>query len=911
MVQQRNAEQTGSLLIQPLHDPLTKLLPMSTNTPKTTRLRDYAPPAYRISTVDLRFELGEDFTTVHSRLHIVRAETTPAGTPLILDGQQLELQALALDGTPLAADRYQLDADHLTLRDPPESFELAVVTRIRPQDNAALEGLYQSSGNFCTQCEAEGFRKITYFLDRPDVMAVFTTTLVADQSRYPALLANGNLTDSGTCDDGRHWAKWHDPFPKPCYLFALVAGYLRYLEDQFVTRSGRKITLRIYVEPDNIAQCDHAMYSLKQAMAWDERRFGLEYDLDLYQIVAVGDFNMGAMENKGLNIFNTKYVLARPETATDADYQGILGVIGHEYFHNWTGNRVTCRDWFQLSLKEGLTVFRDQEFSSDLGSCGVKRIDDVRVLRNSQFPQDAGPLAHPIRPDSYIEINNFYTVTVYNKGAEVIRMIQTLLGRDGFRRGMDLYFQRHDGQAVTCDDFVAAMADANDADFGQFQRWYHQAGTPELTVSDAYDPATSCYTLTVRQSCPPTPGQPDKAPFHLPLALGLLDVDGQDVPLQLAGEAAPQGTTRVLEVREPEHVFEFIKVPARPVPSLLRGFSAPVKLNTTESETDLRFRLAHDRDDFNRWDAGQALAIRAILTLVETRQQGQSWTLPESFSTAFGRALTSEAEPALLAQVLTLPGENYLAEQMAVVDVDGIHAARCFVLRTLAERLREPLQTAYADLHDREQDGYRIDAEAIGRRALKNVCLDLLLQLDDPGLRDLALRRFHAAGNMTDQLGALSALVNTDGPERCEALAEFYARWRHEALVVDKWLSVQATSRLPDTLAVVRGLMAHEAFTLRNPNKVRALIGAFSQANPVHFHAADSSGYTFLADQILALNAFNPQIAARLTAAFTRWHKYDPVRRQGMRIQLERILAAPALSPDVYEIAAKSLGREG
>ena len=886
---------------------------MPINAPKTTDLKNYTPPAYRISTVDLRFELGENCTTVHSRLSVIRAETTPAGMSLVLDGQHLELLTLKLDGAPLAADCYQIDADHLTLRNPPAAFELTVVTRIHPQDNTALEGLYQSSGNFCTQCEAEGFRKITYFLDRPDVMAVFTTTLVADQSRYPALLSNGNLTDSGPLDDGRHWARWHDPFPKPCYLFALVAGHLVHIEDRFITHSGRRVTLRIYVEPANIDQCDHAMHSLKQAMIWDEQGFGLEYDLDLYQIVAVGDFNMGAMENKGLNIFNTKYVLARPETATDADYQGILSVIGHEYFHNWTGNRVTCRDWFQLSLKEGLTVFRDQEFSSDLGSRGVKRIDDVRVLRSSQFPQDAGPLAHPIRPDSYIEINNFYTVTVYNKGAEVIRMIQTLLGQDGFRRGMDLYFQRHDGQAVTCDDFVAAMADANGTDFGQFQRWYYQAGTPELTVSDAYDPATHGYRLTVRQSCPPTPGQPDKEPFHIPRARGLLDAAGRDMPLQLAGEAVPQGTTRVLALREPEHTFHFINIPDRPVPSLLRGFSAPVKLNTTESEADLRFRLAHDSDDFNRWDAGQTLAIRTLLALVEARPRGQPWTLPESFSAAFGRALSSGAEPALLAQVLTLPGENYLAEQMAVVDVDGIHAARRFVQQTLAERLRERLQAVYAVYNERhrgEQNGYRIDAAAMGQRALKNVCLNLLLQLDDADLRTLGLRQFHTADNMTDQLGALAALAHTDCPERHEALAAFYARWRHEALVVDKWLSVQATSCLPDTLAVVQGLMAHEAFNLRNPNKVRALIGTFSQANPKYFHAADNSGYIFLADQILALNAFNPQIAARLTAAFTRWRKYDPVRQQGMQVQLERILAAPTLSPDVYEIAARSLGRE-
>ncbi|KAB2928491.1 MAG: aminopeptidase N [Candidatus Contendobacter sp.] len=884
---------------------------MLTQTPKTTYLKDYAPPAYRISTVDLRFELGEDSTTVQSRLRIVRAEATPAGTPLALDGQHLELLALELNGTPLAADRYRVDADRLTLLGPPAEFVLTVVTRIRPQDNAALQGLYQSSGNFCTQCEAEGFRRITYFLDRPDVMAVYTTTLVADKARYPVLLSNGNPVERGELADGRHWAKWHDPFPKSSYLFAVVAGHLQHIEDRFVTRSGRKVTLRIYVEPDNVDQCGHAMDSLKQAMAWDEERFGLEYDLDLYQIVAVGDFNMGAMENKGLNVFNTKYVLAKPETATDADYQGILGVIGHEYFHNWTGNRVTCRDWFQLSLKEGLTVFRDQEFSSDLGSRGVKRIEDVRMLRGSQFPQDAGPLAHPVRPDSYIEINNFYTVTVYNKGAEVIRMMQTLLGRDGFRRGMDLYFQRHDGQAVTCDDFVAAMADANGADLGQFKRWYHQAGTPELTISDAYDSASGVYALTVRQSCPPTPGQPHKEPFHIPLALGLLDAEGDDLPLQLDGEEAPAGTTRVLELREPEHTFRFIDVPARPVPSLLRSFSAPVKIDSAESDADLRFRLAHDSDDFNRWDAGQTLAIRTILALVEERRRGRNWTPPESFGAALGQALTSGADPALLAQVLTLPGEGYLAEQMDVVDVDGIHAARRWVQRTLAERLREPLRAAYQTLHGRERDGYRMDAAAIGQRALKNVCLDYLMQLDAAESRALCLEQFHAAGNMTDQLGALAALANDDSPDRAEALAAFYARWRREALVVDKWLSLQATSRLPGTLVVVQDLMAHEAFNLRNPNKVRALIGAFSQANPWHFHAADGSGYTFLADRILDLNAFNPQIAARLMAAFTRWRKYDPMRQQGMREQLERILAAPALSPDVYEIAAKSLGREG
>ena len=883
---------------------------MSIQTPKTTYLRDYTPPAYRIATVDLRFELEEDGATVHARLRIVRADATPAGTPLVLDGQQLELLSLALDGVSLPVDRYRVDADRLTLLDPPEAFDLAAITRIRPRDNAALEGLYQSSGNFCTQCEAEGFRKITYFLDRPDVMAVFTTTLVADRVRYPVLLSNGNRTGGGDLDGGRHWATWHDPFPKPCYLFALVAGQLDVVEDRFITRSGREVDLRIYVEPRNLDQCQHAMESLKQAMAWDEQRFGLEYDLDLYQIVAVGDFNMGAMENKGLNIFNTKYVLAKPETATDADYQGILGVIGHEYFHNWTGNRVTCRDWFQLSLKEGLTVFRDQEFSADLGSRGVERIEDVRILRGSQFPQDAGPMAHPIRPESYIEINNFYTVTVYNKGAEVVRMIQTLLGREGFRRGMGLYFQRHDGQAVTCDDFVAAMADANGADLTQFKRWYHQAGTPELTVSDAYDPVSRRYTLTVRQYCPPTPGQPDKEPFHIPLALGLLDADGRDLPLRLEGEAAPGATQRVLELREPEQLFHFIDVPARPVPSLLRGFSAPVKLISEESEADLRFRLAHDRDDFNRWDAGHTLALRTILGLVEDRRLNREPRLPESFSAAFERALQSDVDPALLAQVLSLPSESYLAEHMAVVDVDGIHAAHTLVRRTLARRLRPQFLQRYEALRDQTSGGYRNDADAMSARALKNVCLDYLMQLDERAARALCLQQFQSADNMTDQLGALASLVNAGGAERDTALAAFYQRWRDEPLVVDKWLSLQAASSAPETPAVVVALLSHEAFSLRNPNKVRALIGAFSQANPLHFHAADGGGYTFLADQIIRLNDFNPQIAARLMVAFTRWRKYDPARQANMRGQLERILAVPQLSPDVYEVAIKTLGQE-
>ena len=877
--------------------------------PKTTYRNDYAPPAYRIPAVDLRFELAEDCALVHARLQVVRATTVLPGEPLLLDGQGLELLSLTLDGQVLPPERYRQDEQGLLLLDPPASFELATRVKIRPQGNTTLEGLYRSSGLFCTQCEAEGFRKITYFLDRPDVMSVFTTTLVAERTDYPVLLSNGNRVASGEMEDGRHWATWHDPFPKPCYLFALVAGQLGVLEDTFVTGSGRNIALKIYAESQHLDQCAHAMAALKQAMRWDEQRFGLEYDLDLYQVVAVGDFNMGAMENKGLNIFNTKYVLAKQETATDADYQGILAVIGHEYFHNWTGNRVTCRDWFQLSLKEGLTVFRDQEFSADLGSRGVERIEDVRILRASQFPQDAGPMAHPVRPDSYIEINNFYTVTVYNKGAEVVRMLQTLLGREGFRRGMDLYFQRHDGQAVTCDDFIAAMADANQADLAQFKRWYAQAGTPELQVSDAYDAALGQYTLTVRQVCPPTPEQPDKQPFHIPLALGLLGADGRDLPLQLAGETTPGATTRVLELRDPEHIFRFVGVPTRPVPSLLRGFSAPVKLSMDEQDDDLRFRLAHDSDDFNRWDASQTLAVRTVLALIEDRRQGRDWILPASFSAAFERLLSSGADPALTAQVLALPGENYLAEQVAVVDVEAIHAARTFVRSMLAERLRPLFLSIYRTLHDQDRGAYRIDAAAMARRALKNVCLDYLMRIDDAPARALCLEQFKTADNMTDQFGALAALADSTGPERHQALAAFYQRWRDDALVVDKWLSLQATASLPGVLTAVKALMAHESFSLRNPNKVRALIGAFCQANPLHFHAADGEGYTFFAEQVLALDALNPQIAARLMTALSRWRRFDPDRQAKMRGQLERILASSPLSPDVYEIAAKTLGK--
>lgn len=873
--------------------------------PQPVHLQDYTPPHYWIDRVELRFELGNEHTDVQARLAIRRNPAVNDGKqPLVLDGQELELLALRLNQAPLADQDWQRNERRLTIHRVPEHFTLDITTRLYPQNNTALEGLYRSSGNFCTQCEAEGFRRITYFPDRPDVMAVYTTTLIADRAQYPVLLSNGNPLERGQLDDGRHWITWHDPHPKPSYLFALVAGRLAHLEDRYTTGSGREVTLRIYTEPRHVDQCEHAMQSLKKAMRWDEREFGREYDLDIYNIVAVGDFNMGAMENKGLNVFNTKYVLAKPETATDDDYQHVESVIAHEYFHNWTGNRVTCRDWFQLSLKEGLTVFRDQQFSADQGSRGVKRIEDVNILRSVQFPQDAGPMAHPVRPDAYIEINNFYTVTVYNKGAEVIRMLHQLLGKDGFRRGMDRYFERHDGQAVTCGDFVAAMEAANAVDLTLFRRWYQQAGTPELQISDDYDEQHRHYTLTVRQRTPATAGQPRKQPLHIPLALGLLDSTGHDLPLQLEGENAPaDGGTRVLELHGEEQQFRFINLPERPIPSLLREFSAPVRVHYEYPDADLQFLLAHDSDDFNRWEAGQQLIIRNILGQVAERRSGHSPPASDALIGTLGKVLADPAiDPALCALILTLPSENYLAEQMTEVDVDGIHAVRTELRKTLASTLHDTLLDRYLTLsHPAVANP---DSDAIGRRSLKNCCLGYLAT-DEAGI-ELALRQYRRAGNMTDQLAALKALVHGDGTERESVLGDFFNQWEHEPLVVDKWFTLQAATPRADVLARVQQLLTHRAFEIRNPNKVRALLGAFSQ-NPIGFHAADGSGYAFIAEQVLALDTLNPQVAARLLGAFTRWRKYDASRQEKMCRELKRILANDKLSPDVYEIAAKSL----
>jgi aminopeptidase N len=825
---------------------------------------------------------------------------------LVLDGQELELIGLALDGEALGSNRYQVDDDRLVVHDVPAAFTLETAVRIRPEANTALEGLYVSNGVFCTQCEPEGFRKITYFPDRPDVTTRYRVRIEADQAAYPVLLANGNLIESGALEDRRHFALWEDPFPKPSYLFALVAGRLAKVDDRFTTRSGREVTLEIYTEPREIDKCAHAMASLKKAMRWDEDRFGLEYDLDRFMIVAVSDFNFGAMENKGLNIFNTKFVLARPETATDADYLGVESVIAHEYFHNWTGDRVTCRDWFQLSLKEGLTVFRDQEFTSDLHSRAVKRIADVRRLRATQFLEDAGPLAHPVRPDSYIEISNFYTTTVYEKGAELIRILHTLIGEAAFQRGMRIYFKRHDGQAVTCEDFVVAMEAASGRDLTRFRRWYAQAGTPRLTARGAHDPRARTYTLTVTQSTPPTPGQPDKQPLHIPLALGLLDPAGEPLPLWLEGEGAPAWTARVLELTEAEHRFTFTDVPAPPVASLLRGFSAPVILESDLDDADRRFLMAHDPDPFVRWESGQSYALKLMVGLVAERRAARELRLDDGLADAFASILADPAlDYAFVAQALMLPSETYVAEQMAEIDVDGIHEVREFLRTALGERLAGAWLESYRALQTNEP--YRFEAAQVAKRTLKNLALAYLLAGGGEAGRSSCLAQFRAADNMTDVIAALGLLAESDLPERAAALADFYARWRDDALVVDKWFALQATAQRPDALEVVSALLQHEAFTLANPNRVRSLIGAFAQANPTGFHRADGAGYVLVADHVLLLDKRNPQVASRLAQAFGRWRRYDAKRQELMRAELERILRAEGLSRDVYEIASKSL----
>ena len=887
--------------------------------PQVTHLKDYTPPAFRIASValDVHVEPGE--TRVHARLAVTREQ---AGAPLVLDGGDLELLEVRIDGKPLEPARYEADASRLAIAEVPDAFTLDTVVRFDPWKNTKLEGLYATASGLVTQCEAQGFRRITYFIDRPDVMATYTVTICADKARFPRLLANGNLVASGEgvpgdwfaggAAEGRHWARWHDPFPKPSYLFAMVAANLDLLEDHFTTASGKKALLQVYVEPGKLDQAGFAMQALKKCMRWDEDVFGLELDLERFMIVAVSDFNAGAMENKGLNIFNTKYILARSDTATDYDYFAVDKVIAHEYFHNWTGNRVTCRDWFQLSLKEGLTVYRDQEYSADEYSRPVVRIQEVRDLRARQFPEDAGPMAHSVRPESYEEINNFYTATVYDKGAEVVRMYAALLGKEGFRKGMDLYFRRHDGQAVTCDDFRAAMADANGVDLAQFARWYSQAGTPLVEVRGEYDGAAEIYRLHVKQMCPPTPGQPQKEPFVIPLAVGLVDLDGRDLPINidsgslLRAPRADQGRTAVLALTKAEQTFEFRQVPEQPVPSLLRGFSAPVRVRFDYSDSELTHLMAYDSDAFNRWEAGQALAIRILLKGVEAIRAGGEMEIPAHFAEAMGRILSDGSkDPAFAAEALQLPSESYLAECMEVADPEAIHIARIRLIREIATRYRTRFEGAFR--HFTVPGAYSPDAAPAGRRALRNAALSYVTTIDDATSRALAFLELRRAENMTDAMAALACLTDSAGAERERALSMFYDKWKAEALVVDKWFRVQAGSWLPGTLDRVKALTRHPAFDMKNPNRARSLLHAFAMENPLHFHAADGSGYRWVAEQVVALDKLNPQVASRLARAFDRWKKYDAGRQGHARAALESIRGAAGLSGNVGEVVGRAL----
>ncbi|UZD67153.1 aminopeptidase N [Marinobacter sp. AN1] len=877
---------------------------MRTSQPKTIYLSEYRVPDFLVDHADLRFELFEDGARVHSSLSIRRnPEAHGQGSPLELNGDSLQLQSVHLDGRELAKDEYEDRSDLLVVPSVPDAFELRVVTWIEPQNNTRLEGLYKSSGMFCTQCEAEGFRCITFFPDRPDVMARFRTRIEADKAAYPVLLSNGNPVDSGELDNGRHFVTWEDPFPKPSYLFALVAGALVEKNDTFRTMSGREIDLRIYVEPRNADKTAHAMDSLKRSMRWDEETYGREYDLDIFMIVAVDDFNMGAMENKGLNIFNSSCVLARPESETDMAFQRIEAIVAHEYFHNWSGNRVTCRDWFQLSLKEGFTVFRDSQFSADMGSPTVKRIEDATLLRTAQFAEDAGPMAHPVRPASYMEISNFYTLTIYEKGNEVVRMIHTLLGPELFRKGSDLYFERHDGQAVTTDDFVRAMEDASGRDLSQFRLWYEQAGTPVLTVEDDYDEASQTYRLTVAQSIPDTPGQTGKKPQHIPFALGLLAANGTDIPLTLAGEHSAGVTTRVLELTEKSHTFEFTGIASRPVPSLLRNFSAPVRVNYPWTRDQLMFLMSHDSDGFNRWDAGQRLAVEVIRELSGHAEAEVDPRLVEASRTLLN---DRDADQALVAKMLQLPTEAYLIELADKPDVQIIHHARERVVKVLATALREELLDCYR--RQQPAEPYQVTPEDVASRSLRNMALSWLLHIGDEGALSLALGQFESATNMTDQAGALRALVNSPfEAERGRALEAFYQRWHQDPQVVEQWFSIQAASPVTGDLPSVRRLLEHEAFDWKNPNKIRSVVGAFAGQNLVHFHDQEGSGYRFLADTIRRLDDSNPQIAARLAAPLTRWRKFAPVYSEGMRKALESVRDKGGLSRDVYEIVHKSL----
>ena len=874
---------------------------MRTEDPRTIRLADYAPPAFLVERVELEFDLAPETTIVTASLAIHR---NGGEGPLRLDGEDLDLKSVRLDGVELAEADYDVDREGMIVHAVPDSFILRTVVAIDPQSNTRLEGLYRSNGTWCTQCEAEGFRRITFFLDRPDVMATYCVTLRAAVKDAPVLLSNGNKVEEGELGDGRHYAVWDDPFPKPSYLFALVAGNLGAYTDRFVTQSGRKVDLAIWVEPGNEPRCEWAMDSLKRSMKWDEIRFGLEYDLDLFNIVAISDFNMGAMENKSLNVFNSKYILADPETATDADYEAIESIVAHEYFHNWTGNRVTCRDWFQLSLKEGLTVFRDQEFSADMRSRAVQRIKDVRALRAAQFPEDAGPLAHPVRPDSYIEINNFYTATVYEKGAEVIRMMHTLLGEEGFQKGMKLYFSRHDGEAVTCDDFAAAMADANDVDLAHFKLWYSQAGTPELQVDESF--AGGTYRMTVEQRLRPTPGQETKQVMQVPLAIGLLDRDGSPVAARLegGGQADAEGSF-LLSLAKRKQTWSFTGLREKPVLSFNRGFAAPVKVSGAADRKADAVRMAYDPDPFNRWEAGQQYALSLILDGIADWRAGRTPRLAEDFIEALYTTMSdTRLEKALVAEAIQLPTIGFVAESMKVIDIEGIDHVRNRFRAEISRRLRDRLLDVWHS--NAINEDYAPTAEQAGARALRNTALGYLSA--DPDTADLARRQYATAGNMTDRMAALACLVDIGGEAADDALEDFHERFRKYTEVLDKWFALQAGAQRPDVLDRVTALLGHADFSMRNPNKVRSLVGTFSQRNLPAFHAADGSGYGFLADRVIELDPVNPQVAARLVQPLGRWQRFDEDRQSSMKLELKRILEVSNLSRDVYEIVSKSIG---
>ncbi len=891
---------------------------------RAVRLADYRPPAFLVDGVQLFFDLHRQRTLVTAELRLRRNPAADPAAPCVLNGRDLHLVALLLDHRPLAMDRFRIENGDLVLDEVPDRFLLSVTTELDPENNTALEGLYRSGDLYCTQCEAEGFRRITFYPDRPDVLAVFTTVITADRERFPVLLANGNRIGGGECQDGCHYVVWHDPFPKPSYLFALVAGDLGVIEEVHRTPSGRTVRLQLYAHPRHLGRCGHALASLQRAMEWDERVYGLECDLDQYMIVAVDDFNMGAMENKGLNLFNARYLLCAPETATDDDYEAVEAVVAHEYFHNWTGNRVTCRDWFQLSLKEGLTVFRDQEFTADRTSRPTKRIRDVEFLRSHQFREDASPLAHPVRPRSYVEINNFYTVTVYEKGAEIVRMLHTLLGPERFREGVRLYLDRHDGRAATIEDFVDALASASGRNLDAFLAWYDQAGTPCLRVRARYEEAAGRLVCRFEQRLPPTPGQPDKRPVPIPVAIGLLAPDGRELPVRIEGEPEEEGEaprTRVVEVDGAWREVVFTGLAERPVLSLLRGFSAPVILDYARPAEEYAFLFQHDPDPFCRWEAGQQLATEVICGLVAEEEKGresggrdgEAAAVPgwSAFVAAWGAVLadTSLEDGTFHALLLALPSEEYVGERFAVIPVQGIHRARRRLERALGQRFRERLAERYQALAAAGGEAYRYHPRDAGRRRLKNRCLGMLVAAGGEEGMELALTQHLRAGNMTDSLAALRCLAHTDNPWRLEVLEEFGRRWQDEPLVLDKWFAIQATAPLADTLDRVGRLMAHPAFSLRNPNRVRALIGSLAHANPVVFHAPDGSGYRFVADRVVELDRINPQTAARLATAFSRFSRYGGERRAQMRAELERIASVAGLSRDVAEVVSRSLGQ--